>query len=58
MGIKNIHIVLISASVLLCLFFGLWSVNNGHGAWGVVSFIIAAGLIIYAIDFVKKAKKL
>ena len=58
MGIKNIHIVLIVASVLLCLFFGLWSVNNAHGPWGIIAFVTAIALGIYGITFVKKAKTL
>ena len=58
MGIKNIHIVLIVASILLCLLLGLWSINNTHGTWGMVAFVLAGALIVYGVDFVKKAKKL
>lgn len=58
MGIKNIHIILITASVLVCLFFGLWSVNNAHVWWGVTAFAVAAALTVYGINFIKKAKTL
>ncbi len=58
MGIKNIHILLIAASVLVCLFFGLWSVHHAHGRWGMASFAVAAALTVYGINFIKKAKTL
>ena len=58
MGIKNIHIVLIAASVFICLVFALWSVNNARTLWGVMSLALAAGLVVYAMDFIKKAKTL
>ena len=58
MGIKNIHIVLIAASIFICLIFGIWSVNNAHGLWGMVSFAAAIGLTVYGVGFVKKAKTL
>jgi hypothetical protein len=58
MGIKNIHIVLISASVLLAAVFGLWSLKNAHNAWAIMSFAVAIGLIAYGMSFVKKARRL
>ena len=58
MGIKNIHILLIAASVLICLLLGIWSVNNAHAVWGMASLAAAVGLVIYGIGFVKKAKTL
>jgi len=58
MGIKNIHIILITASVLVCLFFGFWSFNNAHSQWGIVSFVVAAALTVYGINFIKKSKTL
>ena len=56
MGIKNIHIVLISCSVLVALVFGLWSFNNNYQPGGCISFVIAAALVIYGINFLKKVK--
>ena len=58
MGIKNIHIILIAASIFISLVFALWSFNNSHSLWGMVSLAVAAGLIVYVMDFVKKAKTL
>ncbi|GEM_PF-1602808 len=58
MGIKNIHIILIAASVLVCLFFGFWSVHHAHSRWAIASFVVAAGLAVYGINFIKKSKTL
>ncbi len=58
MGIKNIHIILITASVLVCVLFGFWSVNNARVGWGITAFVVAAALIVYGISFIKKAKTL
>ena len=58
MGIKNIHIVLIAASVFICLVFALWSINNARTLWGMASLALAAGLVVYGVGFVKKAKTL
>ena len=58
MGIKKIHIILISASVLLCLFFGAWSMINAHALWSVAAFLLAVGLAGYGMNLVKKSKAL
>ena len=58
MGIKNIHIVLISCSVLVAGVFGGWSLNNDYQIGGYVSFTVAAALVIYGINFLKKVKTL
>jgi hypothetical protein len=58
MGIKNIHILLVAISFLLAVFFGIWALNNHAQAWGAGSFAAAAGLLIYGINFIKKARSL
>ena len=58
MGIKSIHIALIAASVFICLVFGLWSAQNAHGIWGILSLAAAVALAVYGVGFVKKAKTL
>jgi hypothetical protein len=58
MGIKNIHIFLISASILCSLVFGFWAVTHEFATLGYITFAIAIGLIIYGIQFLKKAKTL
>ena len=58
MGIKNIHILLISASSLLALVFGVWGLNNDYKVLAYCSLAAAVGLIVYGVQFVKKAKVL
>jgi len=58
MGVKNIHLVLIVVSIVLSLGFGLWALNHGCAVWGYGSFAVAAGLVIYCVQFVKKMKVL
>ena len=61
MSLKGFHILLISLSSLLSLFFGGWSVRawvetkaTSHLAFAVFSFVAAAGLIVYVIWFARK----
>lgn len=58
MGIKNIHIMLISCSVLVALVFGFWALNHDYRLLGYVSLIVAAGLVVYGINFLNKVKSL
>jgi len=58
MGIKNIHVLLIVISILLCLGFGFWTLNHDYMIWGYASFAITLGLVIYLIQFIKKMKVL
>lgn len=64
MSLKAIHIVFITASTLLCLGFGVWSLRNYFGGsgtvWdlvlGAVSLVITVALIVYGRYFLKKLK--
>ena len=58
MGIKNIHVVLIAVSVLLGVFFALWSLNNGHKLWSVCAIASVIALGLYGFTFLKKYKSL
>ncbi len=58
MGIKNIHIALISASIILGVAFGLWSLQNAYPLLGYASLAAAVALVFYGINFLKKAKTL
>ena len=58
MGIKYIHVVLIISSIILSLGFGLWALSHNYTASSYCSFAIAAGLIFYCIQFIKKIKAL
>ncbi|MBF0504390.1 MAG: hypothetical protein HQL14_04725 [Candidatus Omnitrophica bacterium] len=58
MGIKNIHVLLIIASIILFLCFGFWALSHNYTAWGYGSLIISIALIIYCVQFIKKMKAL
>ena len=58
MGIKNIHIALISCSVIIALVFGFWALNHNYQILGCVSLVVAIGLSAYGVNFLKKAKSL
>ncbi len=58
MGIKNIHIVLITASVVLSLVFGVWSLTHDYTALGYGSLVAAVGLTVYGVKFIQKVKGL
>ena len=58
MGIKNIHIILISASILLSLVFGLWGLNHDFKTLGYISLLTSVSLVIYGVQFIKKVKVL
>jgi hypothetical protein len=64
MSLKHFHIIFISVAVVLCLIFGLWSVqayyqemNFGYLSAGIFSFCLSLGLIIYGVIFLKKLKE-
>ena len=64
MSLKAFHIVFITASILLALGFGAWSVRNyfaPHGerldlVLGLFSLLAGLGLIAYGRYFLKKLK--
>ena len=58
MGIKYIHVVLIVLSILLCICFGLWTLNHNYEMIGYGSFLIAIALSVYCVLFIKKMKAL
>ena len=66
MSLKAIHIVFISASILLAFGFGGWCFNNyfaGLGttadlALGTGSFVLAIALIVYGSYFLRKLKNI
>ena len=58
MGIKTIHIVLISCAVAVAVFFGAWAINNGHLSFGYGAFAAAAGLAVYGFVFLQKVRNL
>ena len=58
MSLKWFHIVFITLSVLLSLWFGVWGLFNQQVALGVASLAASVGLVVYGNYFVGKARKL
>ena len=58
MSLKWFHIVFISLSVLLSVWFGIWGLFYGQVVLGIVSLCASAGLVVYGNYFLGKARKL
>ena len=58
MSLKWFHIVFISLSVVLSLWFGLWGLFNDQVVLGVISLVASAGLVVYGNHFLAKIRKL
>ena len=59
MSLKAFHIIFILLSIVLAMGCAAWSYLNKTSAdFGVVSVIVAAGLVIYGIWFLKKSRKI
>lgn len=63
MSLKTVHIVFISVSVLLAIWFGGWAIQQyvaGDGVsvliMGIVSLALAVVLIVYGKRFLQKLK--
>ena len=58
MSLKWFHIVFISLSVVLSLWFGVWGLFNQQIALGILSLAASAGLVVYGNYFLAKLRKL
>jgi hypothetical protein len=58
MSLKWFHIVFISLSVLLSVWFGIWGLFNHQIVLGIVSLGASVGLVIYGNYFLGKLRKL
>jgi hypothetical protein len=64
MSIKTFHQVIILAAFVICLTFTYWCYTDpfasglGYEIGGGVSFLLAIGLVVYEIYFLKKTKKI
>lgn len=58
MGIKNIHILLITAAVSISMIFGIWGLNHDYQILGIIALVIAVALAAYGVQFLKKAQTL
>jgi hypothetical protein len=64
MSLKAIHIIFISASTVLTLFFGIWSAQHYFGpdtspiylTYMIASIAALAALVLYGRYFLKKLK--
>jgi uncharacterized membrane protein SirB2 len=65
-SLKAFHIVFIVLSVSLTIGFGWWATTGELSgtsatairAWGIASFVCAAGLLVYGVSFFKKLTQL
>lgn len=65
MSLKDFHLVFISFSVILAAWFTYWAYGQyttqhttGYLLTAVVSALVAIGLVIYEIAFIKKSKSI
>jgi len=58
MGIKYIHVLLIVVSIALCVGFGFWTLNHSYVVSAYASFAVAAALLFYCVQFIRKMKAL
>jgi hypothetical protein len=57
MSLRVFHIIFIIASVLLCLYVGMWYVR-GNVVVGVLFFLAAIGLVVYGKKAFRKLRDL
>jgi hypothetical protein len=55
-SLKSVHILFIVLATVVIVIFGVWSLRSYSALAAVVSFVIAAALIVYGIWFVGKTK--
>jgi hypothetical protein len=58
MSLKWFHVVFITLSVVLSVWFGIWALFNQEIPLGVVSLSASVGLLLYGNYFLVKARKL
>jgi hypothetical protein len=65
MSLKTIHIVFITASVILCFGFGAWELHAYHGhhhrsdlIMGVGSLVCGVALVIYEKAVLRKLRRI
>ena len=66
MSLRAIHLVFIAASILLAVFTTIWGVLMflsergavGHLIFAVLSFVAVAGMLLYAVRFIRKTREI
>ncbi len=63
MTLRGVHLIFVTAAVLLTSIFGVWSYQQfrenkllGYLATAIVSWLLAIGLIFYGKNFAQKNK--
>jgi hypothetical protein len=63
-SLKRFHVLFISLSVVLCVWFALWAFGEyqtqGGGAYlvtALASFAVSGALVVYEIGFLRKCRK-
>ena len=56
MSLKSFHIFFIVIAALLCLGFGVWCLQTGAAATGILSFAVVVGLVIFEVSFLRRTK--
>ena len=56
MSLKSVHILFIVLATVVCVTFGVWSLRTYSTVAAVVSFVVAAALVVYAVWFLNKTK--
>ena len=65
MSLKNFHILFITVSLILSVSFGTWAIyththepEKSYLLMGVLSFVVAAALVVYGVWFLQKIRRL
>lgn len=59
MTLKGFHLFFIFLSILLAVGCAAWAFLNGvEGLFGILSCVVAVGLVVYGIYFIRKSRKL
>lgn len=59
MSLKGFHLFFIFVSIVLAAGCATWAfMNEVEGAFGIVSCVVAAALVVYGIYFVRKTRRL
>jgi len=64
LSLKIFHIIFITASIILCFWFGIWSLHyylsgerQAYLMIGIASLVIAVLLVVYETLFIRKTKQ-
>jgi hypothetical protein len=58
MGIKQVHLLIITASIVFSVIFGFWILQHNYPIVAYGSFAAATALTVYCVKFINKTKAL